>query len=456
MDAPRRYLNFSPNEADSTAPWNPPPTPDGGGEPQSICQPPMAGCDPELHPDPADWLFPADYRIRPTICCHGTGAPARPPARPSLIRSSVVRDRLQSWDTSCQLPLCFALLTCVASQSATGHLDFSALLNEFTSDTKPCVFARPNSVTAREWTGCAERLGVTPALLANQAPAIQQGLDHMFDQAYGAFATGVTTAGTVLKKVPVTGPGQLACGIGLGELGRPCPSHPRRLPACLPACLPGRAGPGPPAGPPGAHRCLSAPRRRGRWLNLLLVFVFAFAGFSFGVGYDCQHFADCSQPGLTNHVLAASMLGSRDTLGCSGGGGGSGGGDEDVILIAQWEVTVALATLLRVDRSTVDTSQRHPSFSVSYGGRRVTVYIVGNPLRTVGAYISTDGVAEQMVDIIGTSGRASLAVFAHPEHLPRVYRSSISNFDGHVDATIFPAIIPYSLNYPVDSRAAVS
>eukprot|EP01052_Picozoa_sp_SAG31_P035138 SAG31_NODE_4202_length_3477_cov_11.648313_3_plen_68_part_00 len=61
-----------------------------------------------------------------------------------------------------------------------------------------------------------------------------------------------------------------------------------------------------------------------------------------------------------------------------------------------------------------------------------------------------------MVDIIQEHDRQSLVVFAHPEHLPRVYRSSISNFDGHVDATIFPAIIPYTLNYPVTSSGAVS
>eukprot|EP01052_Picozoa_sp_SAG31_P035139 SAG31_NODE_4202_length_3477_cov_11.648313_4_plen_134_part_00 len=110
------------------------------------------------------------------------------------------------------------------------------------------------------------------------------------------------------------------------------------------------------------------------------------AGFSFGVGYDCQHFADCSQPGLSNQALAASMLGSLRSLACDDGG-------EDVVLIAQWEVTVALAILLGVDRMKVDTSLRHPQFAVTYGSQRVAVYIVGNPLRAIGAYISTDGVA---------------------------------------------------------------
>eukprot|EP01052_Picozoa_sp_SAG31_P035140 SAG31_NODE_4202_length_3477_cov_11.648313_5_plen_403_part_00 len=158
-----RYLNFSPNDGDYTS-WI---SPADGAQ---ICQPPMEGCGTDLHADPSDQLFPADHRIRPTICCHGT-----------------------------------------------GRLDFSALLNEYTSDAKPCAFANANSVSALEWTGCAERLGITRAVLNAQTPAVQQGLDHMFDQEYGAYATGVTTAGTALKKVPVTGPEQLSCGVGLGE-----------------------------------------------------------------------------------------------------------------------------------------------------------------------------------------------------------------------------------------------
>ena len=126
------------------------------------------------------------------------------------------------------------------------------------------------------------------------------------------------------------------------------------------------------------------------------------------------------------------------------------------MLIAQWEVTVALASQRGVDPQNVDTSIRHPSFRARYGSHRVTVYIVGNPLQEVGAYISTDGVAAQMADIIGSSGRSVLTLFAHPEHLPRVYRSSIGNFNGQgFAATIFPAMIPFSLNYPVLSNGAV-
>jgi hypothetical protein len=84
-----RYFNFSP-PTDVTQPWSAP------AEAQ-ICQPPMAGCGEE---DTATERMQADFRIRPTICCHGT-----------------------------------------------GHLDFSALLNEYTSDVKPCAFANTNSVT---------------------------------------------------------------------------------------------------------------------------------------------------------------------------------------------------------------------------------------------------------------------------------------------------------------------
>jgi hypothetical protein len=126
-----------------------------------------------------------------------------------------------------------------------------------------------------------------------------------------------------------------------------------------------------------------------------------------------------------------------------------------VTLIAQWEVTVALALQLGVDRGSVDTTVQHPSFTAAYGHRSITVYIVGNPLATPGAYISTDGVAEQMSDIISSSGKHTLALFAHPEHLPRVYRSSIANFHGNVDATIFPAMIPYTLNWPVVGSGAI-
>lgn len=78
----------------------------------------------------------------------------------------------------------------------------------------------------------------------------------MFDNSYGAYATGVTTAGAGLAKVPATGPEQLECAVGLG--------------------------------------------------------------FSFGVGYDCNHFADCKQPGMTNKALAAAMLASRIHTACAG------------------------------------------------------------------------------------------------------------------------------------------
>ena len=284
----------------------------------------------------------ADYRVRPTICCHGT-----------------------------------------------GHLDFSALLNEYTSDTAPCNFANVNSVTASEWTDCAQQLGLSPSVLAAQAPEIQQGLDHLFDVGYGPWATGVQASpNAALVKVPATGPEQLECGIGLG--------------------------------------------------------------FSFGVGYDCQHFASCTQPGLTNHALAAAMLRSAGVLGCR-----SADGQEQLTVIGQWEVTVALAEQLGVDRLAVDTSVRHPSFATRYGGRLISVYVVGNPVATPGAYISTDGVATQMSDLIASAGKHTLALFAHPDHLPRVYRSSIANFHGQIDATLFPALIPYSLNWPVTSSGAI-
>lgn len=205
-----RYFNFTPN-ANPQQPWTAPPI-------HQVCQPPMANCGEE---DTATKQMQADFRIRPTICCNGT-----------------------------------------------GHLDFSALLMEYTSNISPCAFSNPNSVTAREWTSCAERLGLSAAVLATQAPEIQQGLDHMFDVGYGPFATGVSTGGA-LARVPVTGVAQLECGIGLG--------------------------------------------------------------FSFGVGYDCLHFASCPQPGLTNTLLAASMLRSRSDLSC-----GSGGPRSSVTLIAQW------------------------------------------------------------------------------------------------------------------------
>lgn len=50
------------------------------------------------------------------------------------------------------------------------------------------------------------------------------------------------------------------------------------------------------------------------------------------------------------------------------------------MFIAQWEVSVALAMLLGVDRASVDTSAEHPGFGSSYGGHQVYVYIVGNPV----------------------------------------------------------------------------
>ena len=119
------------------------------------------------------------------------------------------------------------------------------------------------------------------------------------------------------------------------------------------------------------------------------------------------------------------------------------------------EVSTALALQLGVDRNSVDTAVQHPFFAASYGDLDITVYIVGNPLATPGAYISTDDVAGQMSDIIASSGKHTLVLFAHPDHLPRVYRSSIANFHGMVDATIFPAMIPYSLNWPVVSNGAI-
>ena len=131
-------------------------------------------------------------------------------------------------------------------------------------------------------------------------------------------------------------------------------------------------------------------------------------GFSFGVGYDCRHFADCTQPGLTNHALAASMISSATTLGCNTDH--SNPLTAEVSLIAQWEVGVCLAEQLGVDRSAVDTTERHSSFQTMYAGTAFTVYIVGNPVQQVGAYISTDGVAQQMVQIITADGQVRNAI----------------------------------------------
>eukprot|EP01045_Picozoa_sp_COSAG04_P037544 COSAG04_NODE_9635_length_846_cov_0.807229_1_plen_57_part_10 len=36
-----------------------------------------------------------------------------------------------------------------------------------------------------------------------------------------------------------------------------------------------------------------------------------------------------------------------------------------------------------------------------------------------------------------SSGKRTLALFAHPDHLPRVYRSSIAIFHGQIDAALF-------------------
>eukprot|EP01045_Picozoa_sp_COSAG04_P044159 COSAG04_NODE_14840_length_553_cov_0.905286_2_plen_60_part_01 len=60
---------------------------------------------------------------------------------------------------------------------------------------------------------------------------------------------------------------------------------------------------------------------------------------------------------MTNQALAAAMLRSAGVLGCR-----AADGQEQLSLIAQWEVTVALAEQLGVDRLAVDTSVRHPSF----------------------------------------------------------------------------------------------
>ena len=68
-------------------------------------------------------------------------------------------------------------------------------------------------------------------------------------------------------------------------------------------------------------------------------------------------------------ALAASMLKYALTFGCPGAGPGEP--DQEVVLAAQWEVTVALAVQLGVDRAAVDTSVEHPHFRVEYGGRMV-------------------------------------------------------------------------------------
>ena len=83
--------------------------------------------------------------------------------------------------------------------------DVKSSVSRYTSDTSPCNFAQFNSVSTEEWTSCAERLGLTPDLLAAQSVEIQTALDHIFDIGYGPYATGVSTSGTTLQKVPVTG-----------------------------------------------------------------------------------------------------------------------------------------------------------------------------------------------------------------------------------------------------------
>ncbi|CAE7724302.1 unnamed protein product [Symbiodinium sp. CCMP2456] len=143
----------------------------------------------------------------------------------------------------------------------------------------------------------------------------------------------------------------------------------------------------------------------------------ALLAFSFDATPQCHSLQDCSLPGPSNELLAATVEHVWNT-------------SERVEVYAQWEIAAAL---LRSGR--IPPGRIHPA---------------GVP----GRYMNTVQILEAMMqDILQQQPAAqSLVVLAHPDHLRRAIRT-LQTFLGSKARTfpawaVVPAMAPYSLDWP--------
>lgn len=171
----------------------------------------------------------------------------------------------------------------------------------------------------------------------------------------------------------------------------------------------------------------------------------ALCAFSFGSGYICPDFAGCEQPGLTNTALAATAIGALPHL-----AGEAGAGTTHFLM--QWETAAAAAELLGLDRESFVGNANLSSSCTAHSAGEVCVWKVGDG----GTYLGTNDVYRIIAGKISELGISKLVQLAAPDHLPRVYRTGLRYLlDTQDRVTLYPAMIPYTHNFPVSSQAAI-
>ena len=174
----------------------------------------------------------------------------------------------------------------------------------------------------------------------------------------------------------------------------------------------------------------------------------ALASFSFGSGAICPNFAGCDQPGLTNSAIAATAIHALPKLAAGG----------TTHLMMQWETARAAADILGLATSSFEGDKGpddYPSLAKSctqWSTGEVCVWKVGDG----GAYLGTSDVYSIMADKLAELGTSKLVQLAAPDHLPRVYRTGLYYLkDSPNEITLYPALIPYTHNYPATAHAAL-
>lgn len=168
----------------------------------------------------------------------------------------------------------------------------------------------------------------------------------------------------------------------------------------------------------------------------------ALAAFSFGSGYVCPDFRTCEQPGLTNTALASVAIRSLQSLGER---------TSTAHFFLQWETAAAAANLLGLNRESFAEGNLSKK-CCPRGDAEVCVWKVGDG----GSYLDTRDVYDIMKSGLVTLGITKLVQLAVPDHLPRVYRTGLKLLaDISHELILYPALIPFDLNYPVTAGAAL-
>lgn len=177
----------------------------------------------------------------------------------------------------------------------------------------------------------------------------------------------------------------------------------------------------------------------------------AVLGFSMGSGKLCKNFKQCEQPGLTNTALAATAIQALQHLMVK---------DETTHLLLQWETAAAAAALLGLKREDFENEEKDGHYLSKKCTKRligqVCIWRVGDLPYKGYPYVSTDDVYDIAKAKLAQLKAKRLVLLAVPDHLPRVYRLSLKQFNRHEQRiTVYPALIPYDHNYPISASASL-